>query len=366
MDLKSDESSLSYSLDDLGWNESWESQFSPYKGHYFPGRVIAAHKTRSEVVIPGSCLSLPISGAMKAKKLHPVTGDFVVVLNEPEKASQVIVNILPRKTSLKRGGAGEKAGEQVLAANIDTVFIVTEPGLDLSLSRLERYLLIVHESGARPVIIINKSDLSPDPEKLVHEINSQLGNVDIIPVSALSQIGLTQLNPYIHRGQTVLMVGSSGVGKSTLMNALSGSDHQKTGSIREDDGKGRHTTTVRELFLLPSGCSLIDTPGLREIRIWTASEGLAEVFDDIIGKAAYCRFSDCTHQHEPGCAVQAAISSGQLSQDRLNHYRKILKEMEFEQDKVSIGLKRIEKKKFEGIRTQVMEFRERQRYRDSR
>jgi ribosome biogenesis GTPase len=355
-----------FSFEDLGWNEYWESRFSPYKGHYLPGRVIAAHKTRYEVAVPGTCLTLPISGVMKTKRLLPVTGDFVVVLSEPEQAALMIVTILPRRSSLKRGGAGDKAGEQVLAANLDTVFIITEPGSDLSIPRLERYLLIVHESGARPVIILNKSDLASDPDLIAGEIVSILGDVPVHAISALSRNGLDQLSPYTGKGQTVLMIGSSGVGKSTLMNALFGSDYQKIGPVRENDGRGRHTTTVRELFLLPSGCSLIDTPGLREIRIWTAGEGIDKVFDDIVKTALNCRFSDCTHQHEPGCAVQAAIGSGELSPERFARYQKILKEIEFEHDKASIGLKRFEKKKFQGISMLAKEYNERRRLNNGR
>ncbi|HWQ67600.1 MAG TPA: ribosome small subunit-dependent GTPase A [Methanospirillum sp.] len=349
-----------------GWDNEWEFQFSPFQGSYVPGRICAAHKTRYDVILPGDMLMLPISGAMKAKRLFPVVGDFVVVLNHPDQASRMIVSILKRRTALSRGGAGETAGEQMLAANIDIAFVVTDPGSDFSISRLERYLLIVHASGATPIIIVNKSDTSPDVAGIIDQVRQSLGDVYVFALSAMTREGLDQIEPYLNNRQTVVVLGSSGVGKSTLINALIGSNLQKTGHIREDDGKGRHTTTVRHLILLPSGCSLIDTPGLREIRVWTAAENMSDVFGDIMEVASRCRFSNCTHEQEPGCAVQAEISAGKLSPDHLDHYRKILKEVSFERDKAEIGLKRLEKKKFQGIRILAKEYREQQKYKVGR
>ncbi|MFH0966770.1 MAG: ribosome small subunit-dependent GTPase A [Methanobacteriota archaeon] len=342
-------SSFSESLKHAGWNQYWQELFEKYEGPYIPGRVCTVHKTRYEVIIPGNIVSVPVSGAMKSKQIFPMVGDFVVILHQPDSAIEMIVSILPRKTSLSRGGAGESAGEQHLAANIDTVFIVTEPGSDLSISRIERYLLIVHKSGAQPVIILNKSDTCPDISGKVKEIRSEVRDIPIVPLSASERIGLDDLSPYPKQGSTVVFLGSSGVGKSTLINALCGALFQKTGDIRKEDGKGRHTTTVRHLISLPDGYSLIDTPGLREIRIWTAEESISEFYDDIYQYASQCRFSDCTHETEPGCAVQQAIEEGHLSQGRFTRYQKILKETEFEHDKAEIGLKRLEKKRFKEI-----------------
>ena len=332
-----------------GWNQYWEDLFIKYEGPYLPGRVCTVHKTRYEVIIQDDIILVPISGAMKSKKIFPVVGDFVVILNQPELATRMIVAILPRKTSLIRGGAGESAGKQVLAANIDTVFIVTDPGADMSIPRLERYLLITRSSGAQPVIILNKSDTCPDITGQVQVITSEIKDIPVIPVSAIEKTGLDHLNPYLIPGRTVVFIGSSGVGKSTLTNALTGETLQETGEIREDDGRGRHTTTVRHLMILPNGISLIDTPGLREIRVWTAEESIAEIFDDILEYASQCRFSDCSHEGEPGCAVRQAVEDGVLTHDRLIRYRKILKEVAFEREKADIGLKRFEKKRFQGI-----------------
>jgi ribosome biogenesis GTPase len=337
------------SFEKTGWNQYWEEQFQKFNGPYLPGRVCTVHKTRYEVIIEGAVISVPVSGAMKSQKLFPVVGDFVVILHQPETATEMIVAILPRKTVLSRGGAGDSAGEQFLAANIDTVFIVTEPGHDLSIPRIERYLLLAHQAGCLPVVILNKSDTCDEISGHLEQVRAEIKGIPIIALSAQDKTGLDQLHPYLTSGSTVVFLGSSGVGKSTLVNALSGLTLQKTGDIREDDGKGRHTTTSRHLYSLPQGYSLIDTPGLREIRVWTAEESIAETFEDIHDLSTRCRFSDCTHDAEPGCAVRQAVEEGALSADRLLRYRKILKEVAFEREKSEIGLKRLEKKRFKEI-----------------
>ncbi len=341
--------SSSHSLDRIGWNQHWEDLFLKYEGPYLPGRVSTVQKTRYEVLIPEGTMTLPVSGAMKAKKQFPVVGDFVVILHQPEQATSMIVAILPRMTLLSRGEAGESGGEQQLAANIDTAFIVTDPVNDFNFARLERYLLIVRSARALPVIIINKVDLCDDIASRIAMIRDQIGDIPVIALSAMNKTGMSDIDPYRGNGKTVVFLGSSGVGKSTLMNAVSGTDLQKTGTVREDDGRGRHTTTTRHLIVLPDGTALIDTPGLREIRIWTAEEGVDETFGDIHDLAMQCRFSDCTHTAEPGCAVRKAIGDGILHPERLDRYQKLLKEITFERDKATIGLKRFEKKRFKEI-----------------
>ncbi|WP_235855583.1 ribosome small subunit-dependent GTPase A [Methanofollis fontis] len=301
---------------------------------------------------------------MKKQKNLPVVGDFVVVLDNQDAATQMIVSILKRRTCLSRGGAGESAGEQILAANIDTAFIVTDPGHDLSIPRLERYLLIVRNSGAEPVIILNKSDTSEEISTIIDRVHAELRGVPVIALSALNNTGLEQLGPFLTPGATVIFLGSSGVGKSTLINALTGASLQKTGGIRENDGKGRHTTTVRHLIPLDGGSCLIDTPGMREVRIWTAGNTLNEAFDDIIRIAQECRFSDCRHLQEPGCAVRKAVEDGLISQERLERYRKLHKEADFEKEKAEIGLKRLEKKRYRGIARMANECRDRNRWQE--
>ena len=350
------------SLTSLGWDETWEQQFSPYKGPFLPGRVITVHKSRYEVGIDGDTVSLPISGAMKTKKLFPVVGDFVVIRDDPSPGSRMIVTILTRKTYLSRGGAGESAGEQVIAANIDTALIVTEPEHDFSIPRLLRYTLIIRASGAKPVIILNKSDAVDDMRSKIEAVQSELSDIPVIATSALMNTGIDTLYPYLTPGKTIIFLGSSGVGKSTLINALSGQPFQKTGDIRETDGKGRHTTTVRHLVPLPSGSILIDTPGMREIRIWTAEEYIDEAFLDITGLAAGCRFSDCLHEKEPGCAVRQAMLDGRISESRFLQYQKMIKEAAFERGKAEIGLKRFEKVRFKGIGELAKEMKDKQKW----
>jgi len=201
------------SLDSIGWDKYWESLFLKYKGPYIPGRVCTVHKSRYEAIIPGGSLSLPVSGALKTKKQFPVVGDFVVILHQPELATDMIVAILPRKTSLSRGDAGESGGEQHLAANIDTAFIVTDPEKDLNIARIERYLLIVRSAKAEPVIVLNKSDTCADITAVLDMIRTQTGDIPTVVVSAINKTGLDNLNPYLGRGKTIVFLGSSGVGK---------------------------------------------------------------------------------------------------------------------------------------------------------
>ena len=240
-----------------GWNNSLESAFSVYNGPYIPGRITTQHKTVFNILTEKGQIQAAISGAMHRVGKHPVVGDFVVLLDQSDIGSHTIVDILPRTSCLSRGSAGDSGEEQLIAANINTIFIVTAVGHDLNVRRLERYLTIVHSSGAKPVIVINKIDLAedlPDDElETIQEIRDIADDVPVITLSALTSTDLEKLGPFMNPGETIALVGSSGVGKSTLINALLGHDVQKTLSVREDDDKGRHTTTVRQLFTLQNG-----------------------------------------------------------------------------------------------------------------
>jgi ribosome biogenesis GTPase len=340
-------------LEQLGWTEEHKEAFSKYTGPYIPGRVACRQKTAWDVLTGGGSVVAGISGAMKKLGRFPAVGDFVVLLHQPEAGASVIVDILPQKTYFTRGVPGREGTDQVIAANIDTVFIVTAAGHDLNARRIERYLAIAHASGARPVVVINKADLAEDPAQLADEIIPVTSGVPVIPVSAVSGAGIDQLGPYIGPGSTVVLIGSSGVGKSTLINRLLDRPVQDTSHTRDYDGKGRHTTTVRQLFILKGGALMIDNPGLRGVGIGTASSGIADTFPDILVLAEGCRFSDCRHGQEPGCAVRVAVSQGTLSGKRFENYLRLTKELAFEEEKSEIGLVRTERKRWKAIKIQA-------------
>lgn len=336
-------------LKDLGWTEEHDAAFSKYTGPYLAGRVACRQKTVWDVLVDGGSVTAGISGALRRLGRFPAVGDFVVLLDQPEAGTSTIVDILPQKTLFARGTPGREGADQVIAANIDTVFIVTAAGHDLNARRIERYLAIAHASGARPVIVINKSDLADDPVTLPGELAPVSPGIPVIPISAVSGEGVDRLDPYLAPRTTIALIGSSGVGKSTLINRLMGRPVQETSHIRDYDEKGRHTTTVRQLFILAGGALMIDNPGLREVGIGTASTGIAGTFPDILALAEGCRFSDCRHEEEPGCAVRAAVAAGTLPAVRLESFQRLVQELAFEQDKAEIGLVRLEKKRWKAI-----------------
>jgi ribosome biogenesis GTPase / thiamine phosphate phosphatase len=321
-----------FALETLGWDDAWAEQFAPHRDDgLVPGRVAVQHRGAWDVLTEDGELRVDLAGrlfheAATAAEL-PVVGDWVAVATRQGGDAGTIQALLPRRTRFSRKTAWHATEEQVLAANLDVVFIVSSLNEDLNLRRLERYLILAWESGATPVVLLTKADLHPDPEAAVVEVATVAPGVDVHPLSARTGDGVAAIEPHLRQGVTSALLGSSGVGKSTLVNRLAGEELLATQAIRED-GRGRHTTTRRELVLLPSGGLVIDTPGIRELQLWEADEGLEEAFEDVAELAARCKFSDCAHDTEPGCAIRAALEDGTLAPDRWDSYVKLQRELE--------------------------------------
>ncbi len=317
-------------LTPLGWSPFFEDAFEPYAAAgLIPARITAQHRGAAVLVTADGELRADVAGRLSHEAESgemPAVGDWVAV-RPREEGRATIHAVLPRRTKFSRKEALSRTAEQVVAANIDTVFLVSGLGPDLSARRLERYLTMAWESGAEPVIVLTKIDLVDDVAASVAEIESIAFGVPVHAVNGITGEGLEQLAPYLAHGRTVALLGSSGVGKSTLVNRLYGQEILATRAVRESDGTGRHTTTHRELVLLPQGGLLLDTPGMRELQLWEAEGGLEGAFADITALAATCRFSDCAHRHEPGCAVLAALEQGELAPERLESYRKLQREL---------------------------------------
>lgn len=311
------------------------------------GRIAAQYKDLYKVTGSGGDMIAEVSGKFRYAAAvpadYPVVGDFVVIDREETQSGNAIIHhILPRKSLFVRKAAGTAHDAQPVAANIDTVFICMALNHDFNLRRLERYLSIAWDSGATPVVVLTKSDLCDDLAVKLSEINKIALGIDVLVTSAMEADGWDELLRYVGRGQTVAFIGSSGAGKSTLINRLLGDNIIKTFEIGKDD-QGRHTTTRRELYLIPSGGAVIDTPGMREVGLEGAD--LARAFNDIDDLAASCRFKDCRHEEEPGCAVRKAIEDGSLSEERLASYRKLKKEAKYER----LNSKQIEKEKIDSM-----------------
>ncbi len=324
----------------LGWNSFFESGFQPLaKSGYSVGRVTEAHKNLYRILTEQGELLGKMSGKMRHENVSgedfPAAGDWVVLQERTEEGTATIQAILPRFSKFSRKVAGKATREQVLAANIDTAFLVSALNNDFSIRRMERYLAVAQESGAEPVVLLNKADLL-EPDLLAEKMSEAqkiAPGVPVYAVSALTKLGQRDIESYLKQGKTAVFLGSSGVGKSALINSLFGSEEQKTGETRQRDDSGRHTTVFQKLIILPGRGMVIDTPGLRELQLWEVETGLSEVFQDIEDLAAGCRFRDCSHESEPGCAVKEAIVRGTLNPERLESYLKLQKELAFTADR---------------------------------
>ena len=308
-----------------------------YEG-FSVGRVVSQEKGLYKIVTENSEKPAEVSGKFRynAKTVSdfPAVGDFVMVDTNENGGNAVIHHVLDRKSCFTRKAAGTDRQEQVVASNIDTLFLCMALNNDYNLRRMERYLSVAWDSGASPVIVLTKSDLCEDVQSRVREIEAIAIGVDILVTTAMDKDGFEKLLPYISEGRTVAFIGSSGVGKSTLINRLMGEELLQTNGLRNDD-KGRHTTTHRELLLLPEGGMVIDTPGMRELAMWDSAEGVDRTFSDIEELAAQCRFTNCTHTGEKGCAVCEAIENGELSEERLISYNKLKSELAYAEDSES-------------------------------
>jgi ribosome biogenesis GTPase / thiamine phosphate phosphatase len=331
INLKSGNTTMN--LIDLGWNSHFQKQFEPFRTEgLIPARIAQEHKNVYLAIGEKGEYSAEISGKFRylanGRQEMPAVGDWAAI-SEREQGKATIQALLPRQSAFVRKEAGQRTAEQVVAANIDVVFIVSGLDGNFNVNRIERYLTLTYESGALPVILLNKSDLCDDLDSIIDKVESRAIGIPVLALSAACGQGLDGLLAHLEAGKTAAFLGSSGVGKSSIINRLLGEDRLAVKALRENDSRGRHTTTHRELIVLPKGGIVIDTPGMRELQVWGDDQGLKEVFDDIEELAANCRFRDCGHHKEPGCAVRAAVDEGNLEAARFQSYQKLRKEIRY-------------------------------------
>jgi ribosome biogenesis GTPase len=338
-------------LVNFGWKDHFSRHFVE-GGGYEPARVVTEHRTGYQVQTDTAECFARIAGKLRHSAASqaelPAVGDWVVLQTPADNSEAVIHRVLPRKSKFSRKVAGERTDEQVVAANVDTAWITSSLDRDFSLRRIERYLTLAWESGATPVIVLTKSDLCDDVHRYAAEVESIAAATPVHITSSLTHDGLSELDSYFEDHATVALMGSSGVGKSALINALAGESLQQTGRLR-DDGRGRHTTTYRQLLRLAGGGLIIDTPGMRELQLWDGQGSLADVFVEIEELAQSCRFSDCRHAGEPGCAVARAVDDGSLTEERLQSYHKLKRELAHIERKQDARAQQEEKQRIKSI-----------------
>jgi ribosome biogenesis GTPase len=310
-----------HALTSYGWSPHFQSQLASTEGELFrPARVIAVHRSNVDIVAPDLAVSLPIPLNLDTGPL--TVGDWVLLDEQGER----IVHRLERNSLFRRRAPGTDRREQLIAANVDTLFIVSSCNQDFNEARLERYLAIGRDAGVMSIIVMTKADLCDDAGDYVRRAAALAPGLLAEAVNALDVASLHGLESWLGNGQTVALLGSSGVGKSTLTNTLMGREIASTREIREDDDKGRHTTTSRQMHHLPSGAWLVDTPGMRELQLTDVRDGIDDVFAEIVALAENCHFADCRHEGEPGCAVVTAVEQGELDERRVASWRKLVRE----------------------------------------
>lgn len=325
-----------YSLHQLGWKPFFQHQLSLYELEtLIPARVFGIERSIIQLLTTEG----PLSMAMTQSIPNLAVGDWILI-----DAQHRFVRLLDRASLFSRKAAGTRVDRQLISANVESVLIVSSLNNDFNLNRIERYLALAHEAGVEPIVLLTKADLCDDPESFVEAVQELAQMLPVFAVNAHDWATLQTLEMWLSPGHTLAFFGSSGVGKSTLVNTLLGGEVQETNQVREDDSRGRHTTTARSLHLTASGVLLLDTPGMRELQLADCEQGVEETFADIASLATRCKFSDCQHESEPGCAVQAAIQSGQLAERRLVNYHKLMKEQAF--NAVTLAEKRAKDKRF--------------------
>lgn len=340
-------------IEQYGWSEAWATVFTPHAhaGHT-PGRVILQHRNGYLVATDAGELHAKASGRLRHEAQEtgpPAVGDWVALSPNPHDGAATIHAVLPRRTAFVRRAADSARRTQILAANIDVAFVVTSMNADLNPRRIQRFLAAAMDSGARPVLVLTKSDLSADPQAEAAQVGALETQTLVLTVSAREGVGLEALRLQVKPGETCVLIGSSGVGKSTLVNAFLNQDRMATRAIRASDDQGRHTTSHRQLLPLPGGGLIIDTPGIREVGLIDAEEGVEAVFDDIEHLMQECRFTNCGHVSEPGCAVQAALADGTLEGPRWAHFQKLKSELAAAGDKAERIAKAAERRRLGGL-----------------
>jgi len=351
-------------LEKLGWSPFFQKQYEKSAADSTPARVVGVHKQIFSVMQGEEIFSVSLAGRLyyEAAGIYPVVGDWVLV------KEQVITNIFKRNNLLSRKAAAGRSGreakayeEQGIAANLDFAFIVCGLDRDFNPARIERYLMLTYHCGIKPVILLSKSDLQQNPEQFVCEVEAIAPGVSVFPLSLYDTNAVTRVAALLHPHRTAALIGSSGAGKSTLINHLTGEDIRRTAAVGERVGKGRHTTTSRDLLLLPGGGMVIDNPGIREIGLVRQESSSISAFPDIEALAGQCRFSNCTHSCEPGCRVLEAVTTGEISSRRMNNYIKMNNELDYTRERQNKSAARVEKERWQHISKKVRSLKNRKK-----